>query len=64
MVNISDVLKSSKHGGIEDISSEDLPDDNRDGDSQPGAPEDHDEENEHEQDDKINGYQNTTYAQT
>ena len=46
MVNISDVFKSSRHGGIEDISSGDLPDDKLDEDSHPGDPEDRDEERE------------------
>ena len=53
VVNISDVLKSSRHGGIEDIGSGDLPDDKPDEDSHPGDPEDHDEE--HEPDNKTMG---------
>ena len=46
VVNISDVPKSSRHGGIEDISSGDLPDDKLDEDSHPGDPEDHEQEDE------------------
>ena len=53
VVNISDVLKSSRHGGIEDISSEDPPDNNHDDDNPPEDLEDHNDED--EQDDKSMG---------